>query len=166
MLEWLKTASATFAGGAVAIGILAVPTFVWLPREFDSVNTRLASVESLQQAALDSTLAVLDKLNAMEIAIARMDAEPVLNTYFLSMNGRIQLSPVAPPQFRAFTEALPADTLRALIASDNTEIFLYSNFASQNWVFISGSDFSSLDFEVQQSIFESFGRRDVNFNIE
>ncbi|WP_299851593.1 hypothetical protein [uncultured Roseovarius sp.] len=52
MYQWIKTASATFAGGAVALGLLAIPTYLWLPREFDRLDSRLIAVEENQKTII------------------------------------------------------------------------------------------------------------------
>ena len=46
MNDWLKTATATFAGGAVAIALVAIPTFVWLPREFDEIKVEAVAARN------------------------------------------------------------------------------------------------------------------------
>ena len=81
--EWLKTASATFAGGAIAIGLVAIPTFVWLPREFDDLKTKVdaALVEAIvaKVAAEESRTASASTLEAIDdlvVSIAKMDSEP------------------------------------------------------------------------------------------
>lgn len=166
MKDWLKTASATFAGGAVAISLIAIPTFIWLPREFDSISTRLDLAIDASAEARDRSGQVLEKLISMEIAIARMDAQRVLPQYFATLESTIRVTALAPDIARNFLQLLPADVLSSLHASDQIGLFLYSNFASQDWIFIERADFSSLESEVQRAIFESFERQNVIFTIE
>ena len=56
--EWFGRASATFVGGAVAIGLVAVPTFVWLPREFDGISD-----------AIDANTSQISEMNGSLTAI-------------------------------------------------------------------------------------------------
>ncbi|MCC5986296.1 MAG: hypothetical protein JJT95_01350 [Pararhodobacter sp.] len=166
MKDWLKTASATFAGGAVALSLLAIPTFIWLPREFDRISTRLEIAVEASTEARELSNRILEKLNSMEFAIARMDAQPILPTYFASIDSTVQVTALAPEIARAFSQILPSDVLTSLHEANQIDLFFYSNFASQNWVFVNRTDFSTLEAELQRLIYESFERHNVRFTIE
>jgi hypothetical protein len=109
MNEWWKTASATFAGGVVAISLVAIPTFVFLPREFDALRTLSeASFEASEAAknasieARDSAVETVSKLDCLVIAIAQADAKPIVDERL------IPFSPVAPHVDAAHNLALVA----------------------------------------------------------
>lgn len=82
MEEWFKRASATFAGGAVAIGILAIPTFVWLPRELDGLSDRIDENKSAIKV-VEQKVDVLDgKMDGLGLAMMELQNEILANLDF------------------------------------------------------------------------------------
>lgn len=173
MRDWMKTASATFAGGAVAIGLVAIPTYVWLPREFDDIRdqTELAVSEAAQarEASIQSRdigAEVSDKIDTLIIAIASMDAEPVSSTSIaLSANG-LTFRGGSGAVSSQFAQLLPQDILVEIVDDGKISKFRYSSFNGQDWVFIDRASFSEFSFERQQAIETSFQRSNVSFVID
>lgn len=164
--DWFKSASATFAGGAVAISLLAIPTFIWLPREFDAISTKLDMTLQVSTEARNNSQAAIEALESMKLSIAKMDSEQINELFISVASGEIVTHPLASNKLRDFTDLLPIDVLTRLISGKNVSLFSYSNFADRHWVFVDQSDFSKISAEDQRFIVDSFERSHVNFILQ
>jgi hypothetical protein len=165
MNEWWKTASATFAGGVVAISLVAIPTFVFLPREFDALRTlseaSFEASEAAKNASIetrDSAVETVSKLDSLVIAIAQADAKPIVDDMFGNSN---LMSSADAPNF--FATHLPSDVVEVIVASGELSKFRYSDFNGQEWVFIETSSFNQFSSEYQKLIEDGFSRSSVFF---
>ena len=173
MKEWIRTASATFAGGAVAIGLVAIPTYVWLPREFDEIRqvSELAAGEATlaKSASLESrdkSTEVLSKIDGLVVAIASMDAEPVnSNAIVMTSNGLVVRGGNSGIDIQ-FTQLLPQDVLREIVEAGKLSRFRYTSFNGDEWVFIDRASFNEFTFERQRELETSFERSDVSFIVD
>ncbi|WP_296641675.1 hypothetical protein [Roseinatronobacter sp.] len=166
MSEWLKRASATFVGGAVAVGLVAIPTFVWLPREFDAINTKLdASVMNSAEASQNSA-AVVAALEAMRLSIARSDAEPVNPVFLTIVDGGLSVHDVAPDYIEKFVRLFPESLVMSLYQGNKLVNFSYSDFGEQEWVFIERANFLALQADEQRQIIEILERSGVQFDFQ
>jgi hypothetical protein len=170
--DWFITASATFAGGAVAIALVAIPTFVWLPREFEDLyaqstaarnESNLARIASEEARA--ASVSTLDKIDNLIIAIARMDAKPMLDFLIEGENGTFQLS-LGGEIDNKFSALLPPDVFDLIAASGEMDSFKYSNFAGDDWVFIDAAAFNQFSLDEQRAIEESLERTKARFVVE
>jgi hypothetical protein len=170
--EWLKTASATFAGGAVAIGLVAIPTYVWLPREFDEIAGKLDSlgvqVASIEATSLQTSKAALDTVRALDnlvAAIALANARPVGGEADSVVANDPLLVALAYPQRDQFLGLLPVDVGQTLVADGKLAAFRYSRFNDTDWVYSTSSDFNGLSSDLQTKIIEAFERQNVIFRL-
>ncbi|MEP1587848.1 MAG: hypothetical protein ABJR46_11415 [Tateyamaria sp.] len=164
MSDWWKTASATFAGGAVAIGLVAVPTFVFLPREFDALEivgqqalksseeSRIASIE-----ARDGVSELVTKFDSLIVEIARADAKVVVPGKESLFAGGFNEA------FSAMAAAIPHDVVGLIAASEFGSAFKYSNFNGNDWIFVDSSAFNQFSSEEQKLIREGFENSDFFF---
>lgn len=83
--ERFSTASAVFAGGAVAIGVVPAPTLLWLPREFDDSDTRLsqvaASLEAVNTTMADAAADAQSVAENAQSRLHRFDASTLAIAY-------------------------------------------------------------------------------------
>jgi hypothetical protein len=173
MNDWFKVASATFSGGAVAIALIAIPTFVWLPREFDEIQagTKRAEENSLIAAesgmvAAENSLAISERLESLVVAIARANAIPALKRDIpAEISGSYAFSAGAYVE-PGFARLLPIDILGELVRSESIRAFYFSNFDGQDWVFVERSNYNTIPSELQQGIESSFELYDVQLNFE
>ena len=169
-VDWFKNASATFAGGAVAIGILAIPTYIWLPREFDDLRKSIdvTSHEAEQTKMFSEKSAelgddIVDRLTSLITSIARMDAKPLdPASLILDPTGSVILAQ-SDADAERFMELLPRDVLAEIIGDGALPHFLFSTFDGNNWVFIDPKPFSEFNFAQQRAIEQSFERSNVSF---
>lgn len=169
MNDWFKTASATFGGGALAIALVAIPTFVWLPREFDKIYVEASGAQDASKAAQaaseeakiasDSTLAQIDGL---VVSIARMDAKPVVDFSIKSDSGAFQMS-LGGGNAEIFNVLFPPDVAEIIKNSGKTSDFKYSNFGGGNWVFVDEASFNEFTLEEQKLIETSLERKSARF---
>ncbi|TVP74434.1 MAG: hypothetical protein EA339_00300 [Rhodobacteraceae bacterium] len=166
MKEWFKTASATFAGGAVAIALVAIPTYVWLPREFDRLNNGIITATEASVEAKENTTKLLDEISEMKFSIARMDAKPINELFLLVVGDGVTANSIAPAYIANFIELLPNDLVLHLYDNNKLSDFHYSNFGQKDWVFVPRRSFSGISAQQQQQLIESFERGDVEFRLE
>lgn len=155
----------------MALALLAVPTFVWLPREFDIIGDNLETVEKSQiqsEGHINELLLgnerISQELLGLVKAIAQADAEPVGPT---GKNELVsdQYMAVMYPKKQDFLELLPVDIGEVLIEGGSLGRFLMSDFQGKKWIFILAEDFNALTSTVQEEIINSFDRQDVNFEV-
>ncbi|NYS25026.1 hypothetical protein HUK65_08470 [Rhodobacteraceae bacterium 2376] len=166
MKDWLKTASATFAGGAVAIALVAIPTYVWLPREFDRLNDGISIAMDASVEAAENTSKLLTEISEMKFSIARMDAKPINEAFLLIVADGITTNAIAPTYVTNFIELLPNDLVLHLYQSNKLSDFHYSSFGQKDWVFVPRRSFSGISAQEQQQVIESFERSGVEFRLE
>lgn len=181
--EWFKSASATFAGGGVAIALVAIPTFIWLPREFDEIKmlaTSASAEASLSRAASlesrDASTAALERIDSLVVSIARMDAEPIFGTPMTSWDELIAGSDgnvLGADQLAAdgkninlFSILFPPDVFEIIKASGTISNFKYSNFGGDDWVFVDQSSYSKFTLEQQKMIEDSLTRAKASFHVD
>ena len=151
-MDWIKTASATFAGGAVAIGLVAIPTYVWLPREFDRLGGEIAKAVMASEQASDNSSRVLEEITLMKVSIARMDAKPISEAFLTVVSNSVSANLIAPVHIANFIELLPNDIVMHLYESRKISDFHYSSFGQKDWVFVPRRSFSSISAQQQQQI--------------
>jgi hypothetical protein len=170
--EWFRTASATFAGGAIAIALVAIPTYVWLPREFDDIRTKvdasLAESVLAKDAASASKVASETTLSGIEgliVSIAKMDSKQVFN---LPIEGGMPLPYLltSKENTNKFNALFPPDVLEMIKASGKGADFKYSNFGGKDWVFLTRSKFNEFSSEEQKKIEDALGRYDTQFIVD
>jgi hypothetical protein len=164
--EWFKNASATFAGGAVAIALVAIPTYVWLPREFDRLNESISLAMEASIESRDNTSKLLTEISEMKFSIARMDAKPISEIFLLVVADGLTTNSIAPTYVTSFIELLPNDLVMHLYDSKKLSDFHYSNFGQKDWVFIPRRSFSGISAQQQQQLIDSFERSGVEFRLE
>jgi hypothetical protein len=170
--DWFKTASATFVGGAIAIGLVAIPTFVWLPREFDDIKTKVdaalaeASVARVaSEEAKSASLSTLQGLDGLVVSIAKMDSTPIFDPSIKGYTGDV-LFAGAGEKILKFNELFPPDVLEMIQASGLVASFEYSNFGGKDWVFVSKAQFNQFSSEDQSKIEEALSRYSTRFIVE
>ena len=131
MSDWFKSASATFAGGGVAIALVAIPTFIWLPREFDEIKELAMAASSAanesriaSQESKNASIEALERIEGLIISIARMDAEPI-SSFFAG--GALQLSS-SQGQSIFLGGLIPKDVNALISGPEKMSDFLYSDF--------------------------------------
>lgn len=169
MNDWLKTATATFAGGAVAIALVAIPTFVWLPREFDEIKVEavaarneanLARIAS-QDAKATSSL-TLERIDKLVVSIARMDAKAILGQtnivggveYLLNSNGEAN---------EVLSVLFPPDVAEIIVKSGTLSNFKHSKFEGVDWIFVDKDVFNEFTLSDQKLIEDSLERINARF---
>lgn len=185
--DWFVQASATFAGGAVAIGLIAVPTYVWLPREFDQIHQQIGEVRAFSKSSSDmaaETIALstetIESQRLLTQEIASWRAQPIGSLdIFLAQAGHIV--PSGPmygwgsaggiadlPYMSAdtFLGMLPADVGESLSERSLVGKFAYTEFAGAKWIFVGGSDYNSLTTEMQEAIEERLVTGGFHFSVK
>lgn len=173
--EWFQRASATFVGGAVAIGVLAVPTFIWLPREFDDIRDALKEVSvaannastNAETAARNSETTVASQ-DALTLEIAKWQALPIglyesLKTIggegFFGNGSRSHMSG------ELFLSYFPADVKQNLQSTALLSEFSFADFVGQEWIFVAGPKFNELTAEDQRIIQERLIAAGIRFTV-
>ncbi|MDZ7907138.1 MAG: hypothetical protein U5N10_02190 [Gemmobacter sp.] len=159
--DWLTQASATFAGGVVAIGLVAVPTFVWLPREFDRLSSLMNEAKAAAVMASTTSTDAKDQLDRLVQSTARAAAQPLVS--FVSYApGPIENKKIV----SAFKKIVSADVASAVISSDAAAGVYISGFDGREWVFVENDSFNKLSAELQKNLEASLTRNDVVFVLE
>ena len=147
--------------------MVAIPTFIWLPREFDEIRgiATLAKDEAVQarlfsEESRNASTSAGEKIDDLVIAIARMDAKPV-DELILAADG-ITFS----GKMNIFGKLLPPDVFGVVMSSGRVSDFMYSDFGGDTWIFIKKSSYLEFDLEQQKMIEDALARSDVNFVVE
>lgn len=155
--QWFASASATFAGGAVAVGLVAIPSFVWFPREMDSLSARVdMSIEASNEAkdasitAATASIRTEQSQNALTLEFAKISSRPVGSFDNLAIMAgdlpiNLQGGHITKEQFLSLFPVNVADSIEK---RDLTSKFSYANVAGAEWIFISYTDLNNLDSEV------------------
>lgn len=170
-MQWLAQASATFTGGAVALGLLAIPTYLWLPREFDALEERLdkqearmgqilTAVTEARDASLTTTDAATRTVESQEALVrelARARAVPIGAYDHIAWSRKLNamtsvVEHSSPPSKEVFLSFFPADVSKSITDRDLTSRFLYSDFVSAEWIFIEQTDFNELTSKEQDIV--------------
>lgn len=159
--DWIARASATFAGGVVAIGLVAVPTFVWLPREFDRLTTLMTEAKAAAEAAATTSTEAKGQLERLVQSTARASAKPLVSF------GNIASAPVPNIEMIArFRRIVSADVASAVISSDAAAGVYLSGFDGRDWVFVEGESFNKLSAVLQENLKTSLTSNNVVFVLE
>lgn len=170
--DFWKTASATFAGGAVAIGLVAIPTYVWLPREFDEITGKLDALaaqmtvlEATSSLTSEASMDTVRSLAELISAIALANARPIGGERDDTFGNDPRLVALAYPHRDHFLSLLPVDIGQALVADGKLAAFRYSRFNNTDWVYSDTIDFNGLSSDLQSRIIQVFERQNVEFRL-
>lgn len=153
-MDWLKTFSATFVGGMTALALVGLPTYVFLPREFDHLEQKIAGVEQkldMIQSAIGSSGGsdVFSRLDTLVLAIARQSARPITASAEAMF---AQFDPSVPDKFSSI---VPADVMAAILAANGMG-WSYAEFGDIKYVFVSDAAFNVLTTEMQTGLAQAF----------
>lgn len=191
MSDFWKTAAATFVGGATAVGLVAIPTFVWLPREFDELDAKISAAVEAAQAAEAASEATLDSIEAAVIAsqdagnritrlsdaMSQHSAKPLLPARIVASSmawSTLRNSSTSEDFYQAyasaysiegtklFLDSLPQDISTKLIDNDLLTSFSHSDFGDFDVFYVEPAQFGELTKAEQDIILENLERYDIN----
>lgn len=176
--DWIKTASATFAGGALAVSLVAIPTFIWLPSELADIKdgldeARAASNTSAKNSsdALEASNAAVDSIEALTYNVALASAVPVgfAAGKDAFTGGMLESQPSRKPLVHVnammsseeFLANFPIDARNVLRPKVERYHYLYSQVGPTRWIFVTMPHFNELNSTTQSIVRQSL--KSLNF---
>jgi hypothetical protein len=156
--------------------VLAVPTFIWLPREFDDIKTVLDEVSvAANDASKNAAAAAVNSektaqsQDALTLEIAKWQAVPIglLDNIPASMKEGFLVGNRSQSYMsgEAFLSYFPADVKQNVQDAALLSAFSYADFVGSEWIFVAEPKFNELTAEDQRIIQERLFSSGIRFTV-